>query len=130
MAMNDPSQLGAGGPSSSDLDGLLEILRTGVTNLSPNAALPILQNWQAQLQAMPALEAQTVAGDLAQLYDILGSDGGMEDGTNVGALLTALGSDIRALVDANADVPGLGEKLTELASLLESQGMALNDNGA
>ena len=128
--MNDPSSLGAGGPSSGNLDGLLEILQNGITNLAPQAALPVLQNWQSQLQAMPGPEAQTVAGDLGRLYDALSSEGGMEDGTSIGGLLVTLADGIRALADGNADVPGLGEKLTPLASALETQGTALNDDGA
>ncbi len=128
--MNDPSQLGESGPSSGDLDGLLEILNSGITNLSSEAALPILQNWQAQLQAMPSPSAQTVAGDLAQLSDILGSEGGMGAGTNVGSLLVTLAGHVRGLVEETGETPGLSDKLTQLASVLEAQGATLNDSGA
>ena len=130
MAMNEPSGMGASGASVEDLDGLLETLQGGVASLSPDAALSAIQTWQMQVQALPDPNAQIVAGDLGQLYDALGSEGGMAEGTSIGGLLSTLANDIRVLIDTSTDVPGLGDKLSQLATALESEGMALSGDGA
>ena len=87
----------------------------GITNLDPTVATGVIDGWIAKLSSTPGTSG--ITGDLQTLKSELTS--GNIDGSRVGALLTKLGNESRALAPDNA-------ALGNLASALEAGGSKLS----
>ena len=87
----------------------------GITNLNPTVATGVIDGWVAKLSSVPGTSG--ITGDLQALRSELTS--GNIDGKKVGALLTKLGNQSRAMAPDNA-------ALGNLASALEAGGTKLS----
>ena len=103
---------------SPDLNTTIGALKSGVTNIPPQAAVTNIDGWIAQLQASNNPELEQIADNLQQLRDMLSS--GNLDGQVIGQLLTMLGGQTTSAA-ASAD-PGVQGQLQELGRLLSQAG--------
>ena len=111
--------------NSGDLDSLIEALRGGVTSITPEAAVSVIDSWQQTLSSATNPEAQSVVQDLGSLRDAL--TGGSLSSGSIGSLLTSLANGTESLAGNNPS--DSDSRLSELASLLRTEGATLTDNG-
>lgn len=114
--------------AKNDIFGALDLtvasLREGVVRLGVAAALPEISAWQERLAASGDPDLTAVSETLGKLKTQLSLDG--FDPVSIGALLTSLGSQVEQVAGVEV-AEQVGDKLSQLGSLLGKEGNALTD---
>ena len=90
------------------LDQTADALESGLTSLTPTAALTIIERWRSACQDQTGLDLDTVSEGLDELHGLLSAD--RLDGRAIGAALAGLAeatAAAMALTDEERVTPGL-----------------------
>ena len=97
------------------LDQTVDALESGVTSLTPTAALTIIERWRSACQDQTGLDLDAVSEGLGDLHALLSAD--RLDGRAIGTTLVAL-ADATAAVMADTDEERVTPGLDRLAATL------------
>ncbi|HEX8297617.1 MAG TPA: hypothetical protein VF594_00540 [Rubricoccaceae bacterium] len=97
------------------LEQTADVLESGVTSLTPTAALTIIERWRSACQDQTGMDLDTVSEGLDNLHALLSAD--RLDGHAIGTTLVAL-ADATAAVMAQTDEERVTPGLDRLASTL------------
>ena len=110
--------------TNSALDATVASLQGGVEQLSIEAALPMIEDWQERLMALDSPELTAVAENLGTLKAQLSADD--FDPAAVGQILLVLGEQVRRVADGPAGTQAGKDRLSQLSILLAREGEALS----
>lgn len=106
------------------LDTTVSALQGGVTSLSPEAGVGVIDQWRERLSHETDPHLREIAGDLDTLKEALGAQ--QPDQVTVGEILQGLGEKTKR---AAAGAGEQADALMALGDALEDQGRAVSGHG-
>jgi hypothetical protein len=109
------------------LDQTVDIIESGLTSITPTAALTVIERWRDACLAEDTLDVEAVASGLSDLHALLSAD--RLDGRAIGSTLAGL-ADATAAVAAQTNEERVTPGLERLAAALSRAAAWLGDGPA